>query len=366
MSKHALGVAVVGAGADHWSGTAHIPAIAASADLRLCRLVTSNPDSAAAAAQRWGIDATHELNAVLDDDTVDIVSVTVRVPRHAAIVEAAIAAGKHVYCEWPLARDVAEAKRLAALSEGRPDRVHLTGLQGRFSPQVRTAAELLAAGRIGRPLTANLRLFLPHGLMARPAHRAHLRHSDVAANVLSIQGGHTLDMLGVILGPARVGAARLWAAVPEFLTDTGERLPRDAPDNLVVLLDYDGVVAVTQFSQTGPSESFELEILGTEGLLRLAGSCQPQLGGLTLSVTPPGSGTAETVEPRPGLPYASPLPAEHPGHNVASAYAALAAAVRKERADVALPDFRAAVNLHEFLADISTQAVDSVVSPYSY
>ncbi|WP_055479954.1 Gfo/Idh/MocA family protein [Sphaerimonospora mesophila] len=366
MNASALGVAVVGAGADHWSGTAHLPAIAAFGDLCLRRLVTSNPASAAAAAQRWGVDATHELDAVLDDDTVDIVAVTVRVPRHAAIVEAAIAAGKHVYCEWPLAVDVAEAERLRVLSDGRPDRVHLAGLQGRFSPQVRTAARLLAAGRIGRPLTANLRLFLPHGLMPRPAHRAHLRHRGVAANVLSIQGGHTLDMLGMVLGPSRVGAARLWSAVPEFVTDTGERLPRDAPDNLVAVLDYDGVVAVAQFSQTGPNESFELEILGTEGLLRLAGTGQPQFGGLTLSLTPFGSRTAETVEPSPELSYGSPLPAGHPGHNVASAYAAMAAAIRTGHADVPLPDFRSAVNLHKFLADIAAQAVDSAVSRYSY
>ncbi|MEV7007324.1 Gfo/Idh/MocA family oxidoreductase [Streptosporangium sp. NPDC051022] len=361
MNAPPLGVAVVGAGADHWSGIAHIPAITASDGVRLRRLVTSTPESATAAERRWGVEATHELSQALDDGTVDVVAVTVRVPRHAEIVEAAISAGKHVYCEWPLAVDLQEARKLSALSDGSPGGVHLTGLQGRFSPPLRAAAAALAAGRIGRPLTANLRLFLPHGLMARPAHRAHLRHRSVAANVLTIQAGHTLDMLGTVLGRARVSSARLWSAVPEFLLDTGERLPRDAPDNLVAVLDYGGVVAVTQFSQTGPNESFELEILGTEGLLRLEGTGQPQFGGLTLSVTPFGSGTPEVLEPG-REPYASPLPPGHPGHNVASAYAALAEAVRTGRPDALLPDFRVAVSQHELLDIIAAKAVDTAVS----
>jgi hypothetical protein len=142
-------------------------------------------------------------------------------------------AGKHVYCEWPLARDTPEAHVLAALSAARPDRIHLAGLQGRFSPELRTAAEMVATGRIGRPLTANVRVFLSHGLVPRPAHRAHLRHAAVGATVLSIQGGHVLDMVQRVLGPATVGSTRIWPAVPEFVIDTGERLPRDAPDNAI-------------------------------------------------------------------------------------------------------------------------------------
>lgn len=362
MNTPELNVAVVGAGIDHWSGTAHIPAIAALDGLRLAHLVTSSPESASAASARWKVPATHELEQVLDDDTVDIVAVTVRVPRHAEIVEAAISAGKHVYCEWPLAIDTAEAKELAALSDGRPDRIHVTGLQGRFSPHLSTAADLLSAGRIGRPLAANLRLYLPHGLLPRPAHRAHLRRRAVAANVLSIQAGHTLDMLGTILGRPKVHSARLWSAVPEFLLDTGERLPRDAPDNLVAVLDHDGTVAVTQFSQTGPREAFEVEILGTEGLLRLTATSQPQFGGLTLTVESLGSATVEKLEPRPNLPDDSPLPAEHPGHNVASAYAALAAAIRDGRGNSLLPDFRTAVDLHELLDVIAAKAGEPLTS----
>lgn len=44
---------------------------------------------------------------------VDVVVVTVKVPRHSAIVREAIAAGKHVCCEWPLGNGLDEALELA-------------------------------------------------------------------------------------------------------------------------------------------------------------------------------------------------------------------------------------------------------------
>lgn len=356
MNRPSLGVAVVGASPDHWSAQAHLPAIAALEGLALRRVVTSTVDSAAAAAARWNVPAGHEIAAALDDPAVDVVTVAVRVPRHAELVSAAIAAGKHVYCEWPLAVDTREATELAELSAKHPGQVHLTGLQGRFSAKLRQAADLLTGGRIGRPLTANMRLYLPQGLVPRPAHRAHLRHRATSANVLTIQAGHTLDMLGTLLGKATVHSARLWSAVPEFIMDTGEKLPRDAPDNLVAVLDYGGVVAVTQFSQTGPHETFELEILGTEGMVRLSSAGQPQFGEPALTVTPLGSRDAEPVPGDPGRAYSSPLPPGHPGHNLASAYAALADFVHTGQSATPLPDIPAAVALHELLDAISARA----------
>lgn len=353
MSAAELGVAVVGAGPDHWSGTAHIPALQAQDGVRLQALVTSSPDSAARAAQRWGVPATSELRRVLEDDEVDAVTVTVRVPHHAEIVGSALAAGKHVYCEWPLARDTAEARTLAALAGDRPDRVHLAGLQGRFSPELRTAAGMIAEGRIGRPLTANVRVYLSHGIQRRPAHRAHLRHATVGATVLTILGGHVLDMVQRVLGSATASTARIWPAVPEFVLDTGERLPRDAPDNVVALLDTghgdDRVPTAVHLSQTAAAQGFAMDVHGTEGTLHLSAAGQPQFGGLGLAVTPLGASVPSTVEPRRGLPYASALPAGHPGQNVASAYAAMAHAVRSGERDPLLPGFDQAVALHELL-----------------
>lgn len=351
MNEPRLGVALVGAGPDHWSALAHIPALGVLEDYQLRGVVTSNAESASAAAERWGVAATHELKRVLDDEKIDVVVVTVRVPNHAEIAGAAIEAGKHVYCEWPLAVDLRQARDLAALSARYPDAVHVTGLQGRFSPELRTAGELLAAGTIGRPLTASLRLFVSLGLVPRPAHRAHLRDRAVGGTVLSIQAGHALDMVGTLLGPPSVLFARLWTAVPEFVVaGTGERLPRDAPDNLVASLRYGDVVMAAHVSQTGARDSFELEILGTEGILRLYGGGQPQASALTLTVAElDGDGEEEVVSAMPRG-----LPPEHPGANVQAAYTSLAGAIRTGERHRLLPDFDVAVALHELLDQIAT------------
>jgi predicted dehydrogenase len=351
-----LGVAVVGAAADHWSGTAHLPAIEALDTLDLRWLVTSNIDSARAASTRFGTDATHELKRVLDDDTVDLVAVTVKVPNHAEIASAAIEAGKHVYCEWPLAIDPRQARELATLSATHAERLHVTGLQGRYSPELREAKTLLVSGRIGKPLTASLRLFLPLGLVPRPAHRAHLRHRAVAGNVLTIHGGHALDMLGTMLGSADVTAARLWTAVPEFVVaETGERLPRDAPDNLIAMLEYGEVVVAAHISHTGARQAYELEILGSRGTLRLTSNDQPQCSKLSLSITDLDPGTTEIIEPSLPAERNIALPETHLGYNVAAAYAALADAVATGRRDPLLPVFSEAVVLHDLLNAIASK-----------
>ena len=126
-----LGVAVVGAGAEQWSSIAHIPALTSTEGVRLARLVTSNPDSARNAADRWNVPASSDLDTALSDDSVGLVTISLRAAKHADIARRAIAAGKHVYCEWPLATNAREARDLAELSATRPDRLHVVGGRAR-------------------------------------------------------------------------------------------------------------------------------------------------------------------------------------------------------------------------------------------
>lgn len=351
-----LGVAVVGIGPQQWSNVAHLPAINATDGVELVRLVTSTPESAQRAQSTWNVPAGHELQQALDDEAVDIVTVTVRVARHAEIASAAIAAGKHLYCEWPLGIDADQARELAALSDAHPGRVHLVGLQGRLSPALREAADVIADGTIGRPVAASVQVFVSQSLHPRPLHRAHLRHRSASANVLSIQGGHTLDMLLALLGdPGPVHSARVWTAIDEFtVLETGEKLPRDAPDNVAALLEVGGIPVTAQFSQTSARSFSTIEILGTEGSLLIEAPDQPQMSPLTV-----------TVRKLDGTPV--PLPTEvpavgggldpsHPGFNVALAYRHLVDAVTGARSVAALPTFHRAVTMHDFVDAIDARA----------
>ena len=71
------------------------------------------------------------------------------------LVLAALGAEKHVYCEWPLGRDRGEAVEMAAAAGIRAVHVAI-GLQAYMNPAARRAAELIAAGAMGRPSTADL------------------------------------------------------------------------------------------------------------------------------------------------------------------------------------------------------------------
>jgi len=73
----------------------------------------------------------------------------VKVPDHYVPVMAAIEAGKHVYCEWPLGRNTDEAARMLTAAERKGVR-HAVGLQGQVSPAIDYMKDLIADGYIGR------------------------------------------------------------------------------------------------------------------------------------------------------------------------------------------------------------------------
>ena len=76
-------------------------------------------------------------------------------PDHYGAVMAAIEAGKHVYCEWPLGRNSAEAQQLLEAAQRRDIR-HAVGLQGQVSPAINYVKGLIAEGYVGQVLTATM------------------------------------------------------------------------------------------------------------------------------------------------------------------------------------------------------------------
>ena len=152
-----LRVGVIGANPNRgWAKDSHIPALRSLENVQLAAVATTSRASAEAAAAAFGVRAAYDDPlALITASDIDIVSVCVRVPYHRDLVLAALAADKHVYCEWPLGRDRGEAAEMAAAAGTRA--VHAAiGLQAHMNSAARRAAELIAAGAIGRPLTARI------------------------------------------------------------------------------------------------------------------------------------------------------------------------------------------------------------------
>lgn len=275
MIKREIRVGIVGADAKaSWAKVSHVPAINGLPDLKLAAVATRNEQSAREAAETFGADRWHsDPFTMIRDDRIDIVTIAVKVPAHRELVLVALDAGKAVYCEAPLGRSVAETEEMA-----RAVRSHHTaiGLQGRHNPAVRRAAELVSSGRIGRPLSARVKSpTLGFGPEMPVAHDIFNKRSS-GANLLTITGGHTLDLVEAVLGPIIEVDARTeirWPIVK--LTETGAESIRDSAD-------YVGVVGKTRCGTAFTAEieagvqpenvGFSFEIRGSIGWLRLTSS----------------------------------------------------------------------------------------------
>jgi predicted dehydrogenase len=231
-----LRVGIIGANPNRsWAKDSHIPALRSLEDVQLAAVATTSRASADAAAEAFGVGAAYDDPlALISASDIDLVSVCVRVPYHRDLVLAALAAEKHIYCEWPLGRDRAEAAEMAATARSRAVHVAI-GLQAHMNPAARRAAELIAAGAIGRPLTARIYSSTAGFAPRLPAAQTYLNRTESGANVITILGGHTLDLAILVLGGIDSLNALTTLQHPTVtLTDTGEQIQRTAPDHLLV------------------------------------------------------------------------------------------------------------------------------------
>src|SRR5437016_8164527 len=195
-----LGVGIIGVSPVRgWAATAHIPALRALPNFEIRALSAHSAESARAVGEAFGVDAVfsdHEQLVTRPD--IDVVAVTVRVPRHRQLVSAALAAGKAVYCEWPLGRDLDDARAMAALAAGQGVRTAV-GLQARQAPAIEFVQELLRDGYAGEVLsTTMVGLSVPGDVVVQP--NAYMLDQANGANLLTIAAGHSLDVLSHVLG----------------------------------------------------------------------------------------------------------------------------------------------------------------------
>ncbi len=136
MSQGAkIRVGIVGANPQRgFAPIAHIPALQALPEFAITAVCTTRQESADAAARHYGIPlAFADAGLLARHPEVDLITISVKVPDHYPPVMAAIEAGKHVYCEWPLGRNTEEATRMLDAA-GRKGIRHAVGLQRQTSP----------------------------------------------------------------------------------------------------------------------------------------------------------------------------------------------------------------------------------------
>src|SRR2546425_7236806 len=226
-----LGVGIIGVSPVRgWAATAHIPALRALLNYEIRALSGHTVESARAAGEAFGVRAVFsDPKQLVSRPDIDVVAVTVRVPHHRELVSAALAAGKAVYCEWPLGRDLDDARAMAKFADERGVRT-VVGLQARQALAIQFVRELLSDGYVGEVLsTTMVGLSVPGDVVVGP--NAYMLDKTNGANVLTIAVGHSLDTLNYVLGEfADLSAVSELRRPLITIEETGEQIVKTAAD----------------------------------------------------------------------------------------------------------------------------------------
>ena len=261
-----VGIAVVGCGniSDQYlQNLVRFPDIAvlACADLDVKR--------AAAQAAKYGVPRSVDLAAVLAMPDVELI-INLTIPAvHARVALQAIEAGKHVYGEKPFALSVQEARTVTATAEQRgvqlgnaPDTFLGAGLQ--------TARRLIEEGRIGTPISAKASFAYPGPDAWHPGPEFLFQEGG---GPLLDMGPYYLTALVQMLGPVKTVSGFSSRAQRKRTIGSGPRAGETfdvtVDTQILALLEFaSGPIATATFSFDAPTAFIELEVQGTEAVIR--------------------------------------------------------------------------------------------------
>lgn len=156
MSKIKHGIIGLG-----WFGEYHGDALAGLPNVEVYALCTRTESRLKELGQKFGVKKLYtDYRAMLGDPELDSVSITTMWDQHRAPTLAAIAAGKHVFLEKPMASTVADCRAIADAARG-SDRCFMVGHIVRFNPRYAAVKREIAAGKIGKIVSIYARRNVP-------------------------------------------------------------------------------------------------------------------------------------------------------------------------------------------------------------
>lgn len=362
-----IGVGIVGLNpGSSWAALAHVPALAALIDqFQIVGVANSTSASGREAAAFYGLPRAFDTpEALVLDPAIDVVVITVRVPHHYRLAKAALDAGKHVYCEWPLANRSDEAQALARLARERGV-VAVVGTQAVVAPEIAFLRELIEQRYIGDVLSTTIvgsgtswgsSVLLANTYLLDPRN---------GATLLTIPFGHMLSGLQSVLGNlVEVSALLANRRKTSQIRETGDAVALISPDQLAVhgTLHSGAIMAAHYRGGQCGSTNLLWEINGSDGDLRITGaSGHLQMVPLSIMGTNHAGGSLEELTP-PDPTCGGRYPIGVAG-NVARIYALMAHDIRHGTKDA--PSFDDAVKLHRTLATIESAAATGTLQTVS-
>ncbi len=203
MSKPKLRIGLIGTG---FMGRAHVFGFTSAPrvfdlpfDLELHTVADITPEAAERARGALGFaHGTADWRSIMANPQIDLVSITAPNALHKEMSLAAIAAGKHVYCEKPLAPMAADALEMTLAAEARGVKTQV-GFNYLCNPMLTLAREMIAAGEIGE--IRGYRGIHCEDYMADPAVPYAFRHDPAGGGALADIGSHALATAEFLCGP---------------------------------------------------------------------------------------------------------------------------------------------------------------------
>ena len=285
-------------------------------------LVGRTAGAVAEAADRWGwAETATDWRTAIERDDIDVIDIVTPGDSHAEIAIAALAAGKHVLCEKPLANTVAEAEAMAAAAEAaaRKGVYAMVGFTYRRVPAATLARDLVAAGAVGEVRQVRA-AYLQDWLVDPEVPLAwRLQKEYAGSGALGDIGAHAIDLAQFITGQ------RLTSVSGMLETFVSERPLLEASVGLsgsastergVVTVDdlalftgrFDGGAIgsfeATRFS-TGRKNALRIEVAGSAGALSFDLEDLNALGYYDATAADTRQGFTRILVTEPGHPYLS-------------------------------------------------------------
>ncbi len=258
MKRRKLRVGVIGAGA--FARACHLPGLASHPRAEVVMLCGRDAARSEALAAEFGVrSVTLEPAELCASKEVDAVTICTPNNVHGHHALLALAHGKHVFCEKPLALTVDEATAMVAAAK-KANVVHQVGFTFRHLFGVQELRRRVEKGDVGEPLVLRIHHQYFDGVTGGDDIRWQHRLEDAGGGVLRDSGSHLLDLARVILGPVAAVKAELGC---------GGRPGVETDDVATVKLRHESGVRGECFASrlAAAKQPNYVEVLGTEGAL---------------------------------------------------------------------------------------------------
>lgn len=248
-------IAIVGAGRQ---GARHGLSIEQTRQGTVAAVVDPNRARGECLAAKHGAKYARTVDEVLESATIDVVVIATPVALHQGQTIRCLLAGKHVFCEKPLAMTSQQAQNMVNVADSK-GLILQCGFIMRHHPGIQMAKSWLDAGLVGKPIYG-----VAHYARSKNFAGTWRANKDQSGGGnLHDQAIHVLDLFTWFLGGPLDGVCYLSAATPQMAT---------LEDNVAgILRSPENAIAAFHVSYTRWSPHFSFEIGGDAGLIRIDG-----------------------------------------------------------------------------------------------